>query len=107
MLHTVNKSHPNAAFERAFELATSTSGTTSTTSHSLLLMEEGVYQALATHPSATALRTAAAAGVKIYALKADVEARGLSTRILPEVRLISDTKWVQLVAEQEQTIAWF
>lgn len=103
MLHTVNKPHPSPAFDRALELASVADGS----DHALLLMEGGVYQALARHPSSDAIRSAIVGGVKVYALRADVEARGLSKRVLPEVQLISDAQWVQLVAQQELAIAWF
>ena len=102
ILHAVNKPHPSAAFDRALDLVNAAPRQTA-----LLLMESAVYQALATHPAADALRALLAQGVPVYALRTDVETRGLNDLMLAKLRLISDAEWVQLVADHDQTISWF
>jgi len=98
-LHTVNKS----------PFATQT--LLSCVNHTLkgdaiLLIEDGVYGALAGSGVADAVR-AAAGNVSIYVLAADAAARGLDAgKLLGEVTGVSYEGFVDLVAEHDRTQAW-
>ena len=86
-LHTVNKGgHPLTLCLRAMA-----------DSDALLLIEEGVYTLLT--------EQAALKGRKIYALKVDVEARGIP---LPEsIKAVDYDQFVALTIEYDKTVSWF
>ena len=69
----------------------------------ILLYEDGVYAA-ASGAQSEALLQAALADHPVYALEADLEARGL-TRLLPGVRVIGYDGFVELV-EQHNVAPW-
>lgn len=68
---------------------------------SVLLIEDGVYNA----QSGAAGKIPA--GIKIYALQNDVEARGLKNRLDTRVTLASDNDFVTLCCEHDRVINWF
>ena len=98
-LHTVNKS-PFA-----------TQALLSCINHSLkgdaiLLIEDGVYGALAGSSVAEAVK-ARAGDISIYVLAEDAQARGLETgKLLGEVTGVSYDGFVDLVAEHDRTQSW-
>ena len=98
MLHTVNKSpFEHKALETCLRFARQGSA--------VLLIEDGVYAAAkdtAVSPHVQeALKT-----VAIYALKPDVEARGMQSRVMDGVRLVDYAGFVDLVAEHNAVQSW-
>lgn len=74
----------------------------------LLLLQDGVYAAVAhATDSTTLLGDATARGVLSYALLADVDARGLAGRLHPGVRLVDDNGFVELTERHPRTMSWF
>jgi tRNA 2-thiouridine synthesizing protein B len=98
MLHTVNKS----PFERnAFDtcLAHVKKGS------AILLIEDGVYAATQGTGAAKQLEQAMKT-VPVYALQPDIEARGMTGRVLNGVKLVDYGGFVDLVAEYPSVQAW-
>jgi tRNA 2-thiouridine synthesizing protein B len=96
MLHTVNKSPLSSdSLESALRVAAAGAP--------LLLLEDGAYAA---RPGARsqALLESALAGHPVYALKPDLEARGI-TRVMPGIRVIGYDGFVELV-EQHTVVPW-
>jgi tRNA 2-thiouridine synthesizing protein B len=98
MLHTVNKSpFENRSLETCLKFARQGSA--------VLLIEDGVYAAAkgtAVEPKVQeALKS-----VTIYALKPDVEARGMKDRVMDGVRLVDYGGFVDLVAEHNAVQSW-
>ena len=98
MLHTVNKSpFEHKALESCLRFARPGSA--------VLLIEDGVYAAAkdtAVSPRVQeALKT-----VTIYALKPDVEARGMQNRVMDGVRLVDYGGFVDLVVEHDAVQSW-
>jgi tRNA 2-thiouridine synthesizing protein B len=99
-LHTVNKS-PFSHSTLASCLAVCRPGDT------LLLIEDGVYGALASSPHAEQLRNVVAYGVRTYALEPDIAARGLMGERLQEVELTDYADFVRLSAELRCIQSWY
>jgi tRNA 2-thiouridine synthesizing protein B len=98
MLHIVNKS----PFERtslASCLRAAAKG------GALLLIEDGVYAVVKNSAVEQDLR-GAMAGMPVYALQADVEARGLANRVMDGVKLVGYDGFVDLVAEHSNVQSW-
>lgn len=98
MLHTVNKSpFDHNALETCLKFARQGSA--------LLLIEDGVYAA--TRDTAVSTRVQEAMkSVSIYALKPDVEARGIQNRVMDGVRLVDYGGFVDLVVEHNAVQSW-
>lgn len=98
MLHTVNKSpFENSSLESCLKFAGRGSA--------VLLIEDGVYAA--TRDTAVSkLVQRALKRVSIYALKPDVEARGMQGRVMDGVRLVDYEGFVDLVAEHNAVQSW-
>lgn len=100
-LHLVSTS-PTAGTALADCLRGATPGDT------LLLLQDGVYAAVAHAPMpALLLREAAANGIGLYALLPDVDARGLAGRLHPGFRLVDDNGFVELTERHPRTVSWF
>ncbi|MDQ2075663.1 sulfurtransferase complex subunit TusB [Marinimicrobium sp. ABcell2] len=99
-LHTVNKS-PFSHSTLASCLSICQPG------DALLLIEDGVYGALASSPQAEQLRAVHAKGVRVYALEPDIEARGLVGRRLDEVELSDYAGFVRLSSELRCVQSWY
>jgi len=98
MLHIVNKSPTQArSLESCLRVALP--------GQAVLLIEDGVYGAT-TGSSSEAQVRAAAGKVKFYALKPDLEARGMATRALDGVNLVDYGGFVDLVAEHGPSNSW-
>jgi len=98
MLHTVNKSpFENRALETCLKFARRGSA--------VLLIEDGVYAAAKDTAVASQVRKAMEA-VTIYALKPDVEARGMQNRVMDGVRLVDYGGFVDLVVEHNAVQSW-
>ena len=98
MLHTVNKSpFEHKALETCLRFARPGSA--------VLLIEDGVYAAARDTALAGQLQEALK-NVSIYALKPDVEARGMQNRVMDGVRLVDYGGFVDLVAEHDAVQSW-
>ena len=98
MLHTVNKSpFDNGTLETCLKFAQRGSA--------VLLIEDGVYAA-ARDTAVSNRMQEAAKSVSIYALKPDVEARGLQNRVMDGVRLVDYGGFVDLVVEHNAVQSW-
>lgn len=69
----------------------------------LLLLQDGVIAGLAQGGASARLL---APGVPVYALRADVEARGLVEQISSSVRLVDYTEFVRLTVQHAAQLAW-
>lgn len=99
MLHIVNKSpYERNSLDAALR---SVSG-----GSALLLIEDAVYAATQGNASEAKIKSATAAGVKVYVLKPDLETRGLAARLMDGVSLVDYGGFVDLVAEQPNCQSW-
>jgi tRNA 2-thiouridine synthesizing protein B len=98
MLHIVNKSPSHTrSLDSCLRMALPGSA--------VLLIEDGVYAATAGSSSEAAVR-AAAAKVKFFALKPDMEARGVTAKAMDSVTLVDYGGFVDLVAEHGTPNSW-
>jgi len=97
MLHIVNKS-PQERNTLDTCLATAQDG-------ALLLIEDGVYAATQGNAAAGKLQQAMH-HLKVYALKPDLDARGMADRVLEGVTLVDYGGFVDLVAEYAVCQSW-
>ncbi len=98
MLHIVNKS-PLERSSLDTCLATAQPGA------ALLLIEDGVYAA--TNGNAAVGKLTQAMGqLRVYALKSDLEARGMADRVLQGVNLVDYGGFVDLVTEHHTCQSW-
>ncbi|HWS13535.1 MAG TPA: sulfurtransferase complex subunit TusB [Rhodocyclaceae bacterium] len=98
MLHIVNKS-PLEKSTLESCLATAQAG------GAVLLIEDGVYGATRGNKAEPAVRDAMSR-VKVYALRADLEARGMADRVMDGVSLVDYGGFVDLVAEHPNCQSW-
>lgn len=98
MLHIVNKSHrQTSSLASCLRLAKA--------GQALLLTEDAVFAA--TQAGATSSGVAAALGkLKVYALQADVEARGMAGKLIDGVTAIGYDGFVDLVTEYPTNQSW-
>lgn len=97
MLHTINKSpYSHQCLAECLRMCSA--------DDVILLIEDGVYAALAQSESTTLLLKKAKA---VYVLQPDVVARGLNDRISPEIVAIDYSGFVQLCADQATSVAWY
>jgi len=98
LLHTVNKSpFDDGTLQTCLKFAGQGSA--------VLLIEDGVYAA-AKDTTVSGQVQEALKSVPIYALKPDVEARGLQTRVMDGVHLVGYDGFVDLVAEHSAVQSW-
>jgi tRNA 2-thiouridine synthesizing protein B len=98
MLHIVNKSpYERNALESCLRLAQSGSA--------LLLIEDGVYAATRGNAAEARLKDAMAR-LKVYALKADLEARGVAGRVMEGIELVDYGGFVDLACGQPNCQSW-
>ena len=98
MLHTVNKSpFEHRALETCLKFARRGSA--------VLLIEDGVYAAA--RDTAVSQRVQEALrSVSVYALKPDLEARGMQHRVMDGIRLVDYGGFVDLVVEHDAVQSW-
>jgi tRNA 2-thiouridine synthesizing protein B len=98
MLHTINKSpFEHRALETCLRYARQGSA--------VLLIEDGVYAAAKDTAVSTQVQEALKS-VSIYALKPDLEARGMQNRVMDGVRLVDYEGFVDLVVEHNAVQSW-
>jgi len=73
----------------------------------LLLIEDGVYAILTQHPLAAEIRNCQERNIAVYALTADVLARGLKDRVPDHIALCDDAGFVELCCQTEKTQSWY
>ncbi len=98
MLHIVNHSplsSPNLASCLRFALP----------GDALLLIEDGVYAATTGSGVEAEIRTACAK-LQVHALQPDIDARGMSARVLDGIQLVDYGGFVDLVAHHTTTHSW-
>lgn len=96
MLHIINKSpYDRPALDSALK----------TGEGAILLIEDGVYAA-AKGGAAEAKIKAAQGKFKVYALQADLEARGMADRVTDGVTVVDYGGFVDLVAEHKTNQSW-
>ena len=71
----------------------------------LLLLEDGVYAAVKGSVSASML--SARADIRRYALREDVEARGISALLADDIELVDYAGFVALTAECDAVQSWY
>lgn len=98
MLHTVNKSPSERnAFDACLHHATP--------GDAVLLIEDGVYAALRDSHFTPRLQEALQS-LRVYALRPDVEARGIGNKLLEGVVLVDYGGFVDLTVEHSPVMAW-
>lgn len=98
VLHIVNKSpYEKKSFDSCLRLAKPGSA--------LLLIEDGIYAAQQTGAVAEKLDSAVSK-FDVYALQADVEARGMSDKLNPAVTLIDYDGFVELTTAHSKVQSW-
>ncbi len=98
MLHTINKSpFEHNTFETCLKFVKQGSA--------VLLIEDGVYAATRDTTVSKQVQEALK-NVSIYALKPDVEARGMQNRVMDGVRLVDYGGFVDLVVEHNAVQSW-
>lgn len=98
MLHIINKSPTQTrSLESCLRMALP--------GHAVLLIEDGIYAAAAGSTAEASVREAAGK-VKFFALKPDMEARGMAARALDGVTLVDYGGFVDLVAEHGTPNSW-
>ena len=98
MLHIVNKSpYERNALESCLRLAQSGSA--------LLLIEDGVYAATRGSAAEASLKDAMGR-LKVYALKPDLEARGVAGRVMEGIELVDYGGFVDLACGQPNCQSW-
>ena len=98
MLHIVNKSpYERNALESCLRLAQSGSA--------LLLIEDGVYAATRGNAAEASLKDAMAR-LKVYALRPDLEARGVAARVMEGIELVDYGGFVELACGQPNCQSW-
>lgn len=73
----------------------------------LLLLEDGVYNAMSGLGRPDPLQQFLHHGGKVYAIAADVAARGLSDKVLMAVELIDYDRFVTLCTEHHPLQSWY
>jgi tRNA 2-thiouridine synthesizing protein B len=99
-LHTVNKSpFSHTALNSCLTVCGPDDG--------VILLEDGIYGAMASAPSHTQLKEILARGIRVYALKPDVDARGIGEKLMAEVELADYEKFVQLSVQHRCVQSWY
>jgi tRNA 2-thiouridine synthesizing protein B len=70
-------------------------------------MEDGVFGGLLSAPCAEELSEKVLAGIEVYALAADVNARGLQEKIRDDILIIDYNGFVQLSIKHNCVQSWY
>lgn len=98
-LHTVNKfGLTSSALDSCLRVALP--------GDAILLLEDGVYNVVGERDRRAP--TGGSAGVRVYALKEDLKARGIAQDSLPaSIEPITYAEFVALVCEHKKSVSWF
>lgn len=97
MLHIVNKSPYDANALAGVLRVAKKEG------NAVLLIEDGVYAAARNGATEASLKSA---GMPVYVLQPDADARGLQGRLMDGVNLVDYGGFVDLVAEHDNVQSW-
>ena len=98
ILHTVNKSpYERNSLERCLGMAKSGSA--------VLMIEDGVYGAIKGAKAASMVEEAMKS-VKVYALDADLMARGIKDKVIDGITVVDYAGFVDLAAEHSSVQSW-
>lgn len=98
MLHIINKSpFQTSTFESCLRMAQP--------GHAVLLIEDGIYAATVGSSTEARVREVCA-GLKVYALKPDLDARGMTEKVIVGVTLLDYGGFVDLVAQHSTSHSW-
>lgn len=98
-LHTVNRSpYSHEALRSCVKICAP--------SDAILLLEDGVLGALPS-PHNSHLSVLIQEGVKVFAIDADVQARGLASRLISGVTLIDYEGFVELTIQHTRVQSWY
>ena len=98
MLHIVNKSHTQTnSLQSCLRLAKA--------GQALLLIEDAIYAATSGAAESSGLCDALGQ-LKVYALQADIDARGMTGKIVDGVTAVDYAGFVDLVAENPTNQSW-
>ena len=98
MLHIVNKSpFQTSSLDTCLRMAQP--------GHALLLIEDGIYAAT-TGSAMEAKVRAACATLKVYALQPDMDARGVTGKLIDGVTLVDYSGFVDLTVEHTTSNSW-
>ncbi|UUA73858.1 sulfurtransferase complex subunit TusB [Cellvibrio sp. QJXJ] len=99
-LHTINKSpYSNSSLSSCIKVCS--------TSDAILLLEDGVFGAIKSSPDSVQLQELILLGVRVFAISADVKARGLTEKLMTSVELIDYDSFVQLTIEHRCVQSWY
>lgn len=96
-LHTINKTTQHTSLYENMLSAVAPGDT-------ILLIEDGVYSALPAH---SGFCGALSNDIRLIALEADVNARGLASKLSEEIQIITDAEFVQLSCKNDKVISWY
>ena len=98
MLHTVNKSPlQNSTLDTCLRMSKDGS--------SILLIEDGIYAAMGGTAFSDRIKEAMKTK-KIYALKPDVDARGIQGKVMDGIEQVDYAGFVNLVVEHDKVQSW-
>ena len=98
MLHIVNKSpFEKNSLQSAISCAKDGS--------SILLIEDGVYGVLPNSAVSEDVKSAMGS-MKVYALEADVKARGIADKVLDGIQLVDYNGFVDLTCDNDKVQSW-
>ena len=72
-----------------------------------MLLEDGVFGAITSAPDAEQLQQMINSGTKVFAIEADVKARGLADKLLSAIELIDYSSFVQLSIKHRCIQSWY
>ena len=98
MLHIVNKSpFQTSSLDTCLRMAQP--------GHALLLIEDGIYAATVGSAFEDKLRTACAT-LKVYALQPDMDARGVTGKLIDGITLVDYSGFVDLTVDYTTSNSW-
>ncbi|WP_114968402.1 sulfurtransferase complex subunit TusB [Rhodoferax ferrireducens] len=98
MLHIVNKSpFQTSTLDTCLRMAQA--------GHALLLIEDGIYAATVGSAAEARVRQACAT-LKVYALQPDMDARGVTAKLIDGVTLVDYRGFVDLTVEHPTSHSW-
>ena len=98
MLHIVNKSpFQTTTLDSCLRMAQP--------GHALLLIEDGIYAATVGSATESRMRQACAS-LKVYALQPDMDARGVTPKLIDGVTLVDYAGFVDLTVEHRTSHSW-
>ncbi len=99
-LHTINKSpFSHSTLSSCLQVCGKNDG--------ILLLDDGVFGALKSAPCAMELTNLIAAGLKVYALEPDINARGLGNKVRDDITITDYSGFVKLSIDHSCVQSWY